>query len=250
MLTVSGLVASERDYGEQDRFISIITAEHGIIDLLVKGAKKITGRNNSSTGLFSYSKFCIRERNGRRYLDSSEPIYVFYGLRLDLKKLALACYIAEAATYSLTIDNKNGGEIMKLILNSLYLLESDKRTPEFIKSAFEFRFAVELGFLPALIGCNECYIHNAPEMYFLADQGILLCEEHFQLQPQKPGVRLTSGVLHAVRHICLLPVNKIFSFKISESSQKILSVISQKYLLFHLAPPHIFKTLSYYHEVN
>jgi recombinational DNA repair protein (RecF pathway) len=38
MLTVKGIVLMQRNVGEQDRFIDILTAEYGVIEVLVKGA--------------------------------------------------------------------------------------------------------------------------------------------------------------------------------------------------------------------
>ncbi|MCL2055445.1 MAG: DNA repair protein RecO [Oscillospiraceae bacterium] len=248
--SIKGLVASERDYGENDRFISVITEEHGVIDISVKGAKKITGKNNSSSQLFSYSKFCINERGGRRYLNSSEPIHIFYGLRLDLKKLSLACYIAEAAAYSLTPE-KNERDLLRLILNSLYLLENGERNADFIKAVFELRFTADMGHMPLLMGCKECFKHESDEMFFSARRGILLCGEHFEQANSAAyfDFKLTAGLLHAMRHICLSPIEKAFGFKISDNTQKALSDISEKYLLTHLSPDYMFKTLEYYKKI-
>jgi DNA repair protein RecO (recombination protein O) len=254
MLTTKGLVASERDYSESDRFISIITEEYGVIDLSVKGAKKITGKNNSSTQLFSYSKFCINESGGRRYLNSSEPIHIFYGLRLDVKKLALACYITEVAAGSLTAAAQGAGrggserENMRLILNSLYLLEKGGADPDFIKAVFELRFAADTGHMPRLTGCDECYLYESDEMFFSAGKGFLLCGDHFDKSGRASGSykRLTPAILRAMRHICLSEPKKIFGFKLSDGAQKELSTIAESYLLTHLAHGYKFKTLEYY----
>jgi DNA repair protein RecO (recombination protein O) len=256
MLTLTGLVASERGYGESDRFISIITEENGVIDVSVKGARNITGKNNASTQLFSYSKFCFNERGGRRYLDSSEPIHVFYGLRLDVKKLALACYIAEAAARSLTPSNRadRAGferDIMRLILNSLYLLENGKRSPDFIKAVFELRFASDTGHIPRLLGCDRCCEYESDGMYFTVGGGLLHCAEHFDgVYRRGRHFKLSAGMLRAVRHICLSEPQKVFNFKLSDDSQKELSALAEAYILSHLSHGHVFKTLEYYNNLK
>ena len=81
MITEEGIVLKERSVGEQDKFIDILTKTRGVIEVCVKGAKKITGRSGSSTQLFAYSRFCIDQRGERMYLNSAEPIHIFYGLR-------------------------------------------------------------------------------------------------------------------------------------------------------------------------
>lgn len=250
LITTAGLVVSERDTGENDRYISVLTEEYGIIDISAKGAKKITGKNNAPTQLFAYSKFCINERNGRFYLNSSEPVHIFYGLRLDVQKLSLACYIAEVASYSVVAE-KTSHDVMRLILNSLYMLENDKRTCEFVKCVFELRFVSDIGHLPQLIGCRDCFKHEDDEMFFMIDKANLLCGEHFHdggyLQNYY-NVNVSKSLLHAMRYICLIETEKVFNFKISDATQKSLSEITEKYLLTHLQ--RSFKSLNYYKSLH
>lgn len=40
MITIDGIVLKERSVGEQDKFIDILTKEHGLLEISVKGAKK------------------------------------------------------------------------------------------------------------------------------------------------------------------------------------------------------------------
>ena len=49
LITAEGLVIAERSYGEADRFIDVLTAEYGVVEICVKGARKLTGKNNAST---------------------------------------------------------------------------------------------------------------------------------------------------------------------------------------------------------
>ena len=62
MLNVKGVVLSQTPVGEQDRFIDILTAEYGVIEVLVKGAAKITSKTGSATQLFAYSQFSLADK--------------------------------------------------------------------------------------------------------------------------------------------------------------------------------------------
>ncbi len=249
LTTVQGLVVKEYDYGENDRFIKILTDEYGIVDVSVKGARKNTSSNNSPTSLFAYSKFCYNNKNGRNYLNSCEPIHIFYGLRLDVTKLALACYFSETMEYAITTEKTPDG-VMRLMLNSLHFLEKGTRENEFIKSVFELRFMSDIGHLPQLIGCAHCYSYDDTDMYFLIENGMLLCGKHFhdKLDISYYNVSVSPSLLHTIRYICLVEMDKLFNFKISDEIQKELTSISEKYLLRHLSV-RSFKSLDYYNNL-
>ncbi|MDE5859728.1 MAG: DNA repair protein RecO [Oscillospiraceae bacterium] len=250
LITAEGLVIAERSCGENDRFIDVLTDEYGVVEICVKGAKKLTGKNNASTQLFSYARFCFNKRGDRHYLNSSEPIRVFYGLRLDMEKLALAQYFAEAARYC-TTTGQSAKDIMSLLLNSLYLLSEGLRSCGFLKSVFELRLMTEIGMMPQLVGCAECFEYEAEEMYFLIDEACLLCGEHFrQRYAEENGsqIRLTKAVLNAVRFICFSDADKIFNFKIGGGSQRLLNEISEKYILTRISRG--FKALDFYNGIK
>ncbi len=249
LITVKGLVIAERDAGENDRFIDVLTAEYGAVEICVKGARKITGKNNASTQLFSYGNFCFNKRGDRNYLNSSEQIRSFYDLRLDMKKLSLASYFAEVSRYCVT-TGQSAKDVMSLLLNTLHLLSSGLRSCEFLKSVFELRFMSEIGMLPQLIGCRDCYKYEADEMYFMVDRSCLLCGEHFHernFEENYCHIRITNGVLQAMRFICLTDMNRLFNFKVGEQSQRLLNEVTEKYILTHLSRG--FKTLDFYKNI-
>ena len=135
MIITEGIVLKERSVGEQDKFIDILTKESGVIELSVKGARKINGKSGSSTQLFAYSRFCYDSRRGSFYLNSAEPRQIFYGLRSSLTGISLASYFAEVLRFCIGQDN--GSEnVMRLMLNTLHYLEKGLRSEALLKSIF------------------------------------------------------------------------------------------------------------------
>ncbi len=249
LTTVTGLVIAERNYGENDKFIDVLTAEYGVIEICVKGARKIHGKSNSASQLFAYAKFCFSSRNDRYYLNSSELIKVFYGIRLDIKKLALAEYFAEISRYCVT-TGQTAKDIMSLFLNSLYFLSEGTRSCEFIKSVFEMRFLSEIGLLPQLIGCRDCYKYEAEEMFFMVDRCCLLCGEHFYgrgFEENYYHIRLSGSVLHTLRFICLAEMKRIFNFRLGNESLAQLNEVTEKYIVSRLN--RSFRSLEFYNSV-
>ena len=246
LITTVGVVIREKQIGDNDKFIDVLTKDYGIIEISVKGAKKITSKNSSATQLFAYSKFCAQKRGDKYYLNSSEPIHIFYDLRLNIEKISLAAYFAEIIQFAITSEEPSD-EIIRLLLNTLHFLSASERSYEFLKSIFELRLMAEIGMMPDIVACHECSVYSTEKMFLVMNDGIILCENCFDGAQSSEVVSLTSSLLHAIRYIVLTEFDKLWSFKISSETQKKLSYIAENYLLTHL--DRNFKTLDFYKSI-
>lgn len=250
LLTTMGVVIGERAYGENDKFIDVFTKDYGIIEITVKGGRKLTSKNSASAALFTYSRFCVSNRGERYYLNSSEIQYSFYNLRLDIKKLALASYFAELLKYTvLSYDSDESyGIILKLFLNTLYYLEKDTLNIMLLKSVFEFRLLSEIGLIPNLIGCSICNVYSHPKMYFDIQAGKLYCSDCFSKGEDCNIVSVNESTLSALRHISLSDLNILFNIKVSDRLLAELNKITDKYVIVHIN--RRFKTLDYFQSIS
>lgn len=250
LLTTMGVVIGERAYGENDKFIDVLTKDYGIIEITVKGGRKLTSKNAASTALFSYSKFCVRKRGERYYLNSSEIENTFYDLRLDVKKLALASYFAELLKYTvLSYDSDKAYEIiLKLFLNTLYYLEKNTHNIMLLKSLFEFRLLSEIGLIPNLIGCSVCNAYSHNKMHFDIQNGKLYCDDCFTGSDGYDIIAVNQSTLSALRHISLSELNILFSIKVSDRLISELNKITNRYVLTHINRK--FKTLEYFESIS
>lgn len=247
MIIQEGIVLRERLVGEHDKFIDVLTKNSGIIEITAKGAGKIGGKSRSSAQLFAYSKFCMNKRGERFYLNSAEPIHIFYGLRDSLQKIALASYFSEVLTYC--IDEDCGSEdVMRLVLNTFHYLENGKRDAEMLKTIFELRLMAEIGFMPDIVGCRMCGVYEPETLYFSEKSSCFYCEDCFGDAVDKDYTKIKLPVLSALRHIVLADFNRLFNFRISDSAMLALSAITENYLIEHLE--RHFKTLNYYKDIR
>lgn len=247
MKTINGIVIKQRSFGESDKFIDILT-DDGIIEISIKGVKKITSKNSSSAQLFAYSKFCIDERNKRKFLNSAEPIHIFYGLRDNLKKLSLASYFADILKYCITTETQNNN-VLRLFLNTLYFLENNSKNCDFLKSVFELRLLSEIGLMPDILACRNCGIFEPAEIYFSITKSNFCCTDcQLRFPENETGIKAPLPLLKAVRHIVLSDLNRIFSFRISDEIQQSLSYLSEQYIISHLE--RNFSTLDFYKSVK
>lgn len=243
MLTVNGLVIRERASGENDKILSILSDTEGLVEVCAKGVKKANAKNASVSQCFCYAKYCVTEGRNYYILNSAEPIRMFYDIRLDIEKFALASYFCELLLYTCPKGEANY-EVLRLILNTLHFLSKGTRTNEMLKSVFEMRLMSEIGLVPNLIGCCECYRYLAPYMQFDLASGKLYCEVCCPLTDLRNCEQINMPVLHALRLIALSDMAEIFKFKISKLYQTQLSRVTERYVLIQLG--RNFKTLDFY----
>ncbi len=244
---VRGFVLRERFSGNSDKFIDVLTEKYGIIEICVKGARKITGKNLAPAMLFSYSEFCLSHRRNMYYIDSAEPIKNFYGITSDIDAFALASYITEILSYS-ALSLQDSPETMRLVLNTMHFLSSGERDIELLKAIFELRFMSENGFLPELTACKECAVYEPENMYFLVREGVLYCENCYIPVENRIALKISRTVLRAVRYIMLSDFEKIFSFSLKNQSLQRLCELSELYISYQL--DRHFKTLDFYKSVR
>ena len=238
LLTMNGLVLRETPAGDKGRFIDILTEEYGVLEVFVRGAKKITGKSIGVTQLFSYASFCIEQRRERYYFHSAGPIRIFYQLREDLVKLSLASYFAELIRTSLP-KGRQDNSALRLTLNTLHYLSEGKRSPEILKPLFELRFASEMGFMPDVLMCRRCMEHLPQELVFSVEEGGFWCEECYRAACQNEddtgAYHMKLSGLEMIRHITLVDTERLFNFKAGGETLNTVSGFSEAFIRRQLA---------------
>lgn len=249
MIHTDGIVIDRTEAGDTGFYLKVLSPDKGLIDVTVRGAKKQNSANGAASQLFACSHMSLSLSKGRYYMSGSEPIRTFYGIRLDIEKLSLAAYFSEVIRHTVT-GEQTAGDIYRLFANSLYMLSEKEADNRFVKLVFEMRSCADLGMLPRLIGCDECY-KTEPKMYFLIDEGILLCPKHMDTRHRYAGpyaVLVTAGMVEALRHICLSDMGSVFSFKLSDRALDTLSPLAERYIEYHTG--RHYDTLDYYRKVR
>lgn len=242
-IKTDGLVIKEQNIGESDRLVTILTRDFGLLRAFVRGAKNIKSRSLSSTQLLAYSHFTLYRTKDSYVVDSAEAIEVFFDLRNDIENLSLALYLAEVSA-ELSPQEDNANEFLRLLLNSLYLLCKGKRNPLLIKSTLELRALCISGYMPNLLACEQCGEFESDMMYFNLIDGTLFCEKCGEAES---GIKLSQGVVSAMRYIIYSDFEKVFDFSLSDEGAKALAFVSERYLMHQTQ--RSYKTLEFYYSV-
>lgn len=243
-LSVAGLVIKENHTGENDRVITILTKEYGLLRAFATGARKIKSKTGAGTQLLCYSEFGLLKGRDTYRVTEALPVAVFFSLRSDIEKLTVAQYFCELAGV-LANEGEPSGEILRVLLNSLSLMADGKRTPPLIKAITELRLLCEAGFQPDLVACCGCGRFEGGRFYFHPLSAQLYCADC------KAGdsalMEINLSVLSALRHICYAKTEKLYSFTLPEADIKSLGNVTERYLLAQT--DHYFSTLNFYHTL-
>ncbi len=253
---VKGVVIKSIEYGENDKLLTLLTHENGKMTVCVKGAQSIKCKHMPSCELFSYSEFELYERMGKYWVRESYLCESFFQVRRSLESMYLGQYICDITTEFALYDQADEA-LLRLFLNTMYLLCSDKKDRRIIKSVFEMKSASIEGFLPDILGCTYCG-NLSGQVYFDAIEGNITCSKckdklnreryDYENIALSPILYLDKSLLDALSYICTAPIEKAFAFSLPEREMDELSLVCETYILHQLE--RTFKTLEFYNSLT
>lgn len=236
LMSIEGLVTKSINIGDNNKLISILTKTQGVIYAFINNCKKINSKNLAGTEIFSYCNFIIFKNKEKYCVNEIQVIKQFPEIRQDINRLSLGCYFLELFN-ELVCENQPSEDYLRLLLNSLYVLDKNKKDIIIIKSVTELRVVSIAGYLPNLVCCSKCKsLENKKNFFLFSMSGELECSSCASKINQdnninNKNIKISNGVLFAMRHIIYSDISKIFSFSISDDDLLILSKLSENYLL-------------------
>ena len=221
--TIEGIVLRCRQM-ENDRLLTILTAELGLITAWANNTSSRYRGLAAATEAFGYCRFELFSSRGRMSVDKADPIRLFHRLRADYLRVCLAYYFTQLAGELLTAGEQ-AAEPLRLLLNCLHYLEEELKPPELIKPLFELRLGTLIGFMPDLVGCKNCREYQAVGFAFFPFDGRIICADCLLERPVPGGMQISPGVLAAMRHIIYSPTQRLFAFTLGgEWAEELLRV--------------------------
>ncbi|MBE6631076.1 MAG: DNA repair protein RecO [Ruminococcaceae bacterium] len=259
LLNVNGLIVRETPYGENDKIFTVLTPDYGKISVIGKGIRSYRNKNSRYARVLLYDELVLYKKNGNFYhLKEASPIEAFPEINDDLSAYSLAMYLCDIAAETCVEEEADHSEIIRLILNSLYLLAKGEKKHEQIKAVFELRLASLQGYMPDLTACTHCGKFEGGTMYLDVMNGVIKCGECFENEDSGEAVGtdnrgviitpLSPSVLSAMRYIIYSDAKKIFSFVLTDDELYSLSVVCEKYIINQLE--RNFASLDFYKEVK
>ncbi len=150
-----GLVLRETNYKEADKILTVLTREGGKRTVKARGCRRKNSPLAASAQLLVWSDMTLFAYRDRLTLNEAEALELFWGVRADVEKLALASYFAEV-TEAVAEEGRPDPALLSLTLNSLYALDKLQRPLPLVKAAFELKLLCVAGYEPLLDACAVC----------------------------------------------------------------------------------------------
>ncbi|MCQ2539547.1 MAG: DNA repair protein RecO [Acetatifactor sp.] len=192
---VTGIILKQSPVGEYDRVLTILTKERGKIQAFARGARKPNNRLSAMTTPLVFGTFKVYEGRTAYTIAEADIQNYFEELRMDYIGACYGMYFAEVAGYYAQ-ENNDEKELLKLLYQSLRALCKDALPNPLVRCIFELRSIVINGEFPGI-----------PNDYPLEE-----------------------STVYALDYIVRSPIEKLYTFTVSDSVLTQLQQIAEKYM--------------------
>lgn len=236
---VEGIIIKDASYSETSKLLTLITKEHGIINLLAKGAKTLKSPLRSTTTKLTHGYFNIIYKESKlSTLKEVDTIDYYKNIKKDINKISYATYILELVEQ--VIKQTNNEEVFDNLIASLKKIE-EGFNPLVITNILELKCLDYLGVMPILDCCSVCGNENI--ITISADQGGYLCKNC-----RKEETIVDEKTIKLIRMFYYVDINKIekleISKKISEEINYFLNSYYERYTGLYLKSKKFIEKLS------
>lgn len=239
-IVTQGIVLREVQYKESDKILTVLAKGQGKVTVKARGCRRKNSPLAAGSQLLVYSDMTWFEYQGRWTLQEAATLQEFRGVREDLTRLALGSYFAEVCE-AVAVEGEDNPELLSLLLNSLYALDTLKKPPELVRAAFDWKCMALAGYAPLLDGCARCGEEpRDPRLNLTA--GVVSCAHCGD------GAALTAEMLAAMRHIVSGDPKRLFSFQLPGEQLGRFAALASDYLTTQLERG--FRTLDFYLSVK
>lgn len=190
---VTGMILSALPVGEFDRRVVILTKERGKISAFAKGARKPNSALTGVTRPFVFGKFQVYEGRTSYTIKQADISNFFEDIITDLDCVYYGCYFAELADYY-SREGLDASDMIKLLYMSLKALVNPHIPNRLVRYIYEIRLVFING---------EC-----PDFF----------DESWN--------RINPSTLHALQVIVTSPVEKLYTFLLSDECMRELGGIA------------------------
>jgi DNA repair protein RecO (recombination protein O) len=225
-----GIVLRERDQGEFDRVLTLLTPE-GKLTAIARGIRRPVSRKVGQLGLFFRSQLMLARGSTFDTISQADAVEDFPALRADLARFGYACSCGELAE-RLSPEGEESKLIYELLLLTLRHLASES-DPRLWARYFELHLLAHSGYRPEMFTCVQCQAPIREEWnYFSAEQGGLLCAKCGVDVPQAKAVSINAQKV--VRFLQTRPVDEVRALLLSPATHAEVEALLRGYLEYLL----------------
>lgn len=221
---IKGIIVRETKYKEADKIFTVVTDSLGKINVIAKGASKLTSKNSSVSPLTLF-EMDIKETGENLFIITSHTRVIdFYEITKDLESHCYVNYILNLAN-DLFLEDDPFPDLFKLLANTIFLYSKNTKNKELIKCIFELRALTLSGYALDIEECASC--GNEELKFINLYEGAAFCKDCATSDTAK---EVSTPVLTALSHITFCDEKKLFSFTLGDVFIRELSFITTNYV--------------------
>lgn len=205
-IQVTGMILKQSPMGEYDRRVCLLTKERGKISAFARGARKPGNRLAAATNLFAFGTFKLYSGKNSYTMTDAEIQNYFEDLMTDYVGAYYGMYFTEVADYY-TRENNDEREMLKLLYQSLRAVMAPALPNPLVKCIFELKAIAVNGEFPGV----------------------------------PADMKLQESTVYALQYIAASPVEKLYTFTVTDSVLEELGQVARIYRKRFLN--HEFKSL-------
>lgn len=151
--TLRAIVLRRRDAGENDRRLTVLSEERGLVDVIAKGARKVGSRLSGCSEPLAVCELLVAKGKQREFVTQAQPITSFPGLRGDFDRLSSGLAFAEIIA-STTPYERPETDLFTFVLIALKQVEQHEK-PLVALAWAEVGLLELTGHLPSFDRCVE-----------------------------------------------------------------------------------------------
>lgn len=242
ILTADAVVLSSTDVGEEDRILTFMTREHGLMRAAASSARNLKKGKTAPLDLFVRSNLNVSSsgKQGKlKRIVSAEVRETFLGIRSDYLRLCFASYLSELVSRCVQEDDP-AQQIYDLVLVALGMLENGLGGYRTLL-IFEGRLLKELGMAPDTEMCCKCGNALNKDVVIDPPEGGF---SHAACSRFEPEEVLSQGDLNLIRFITTRNLNSLSRLSVDEKRAEGIFRQLCRFSMHHLGfTPRTIRTL-------
>lgn len=228
-IELTGIVLSSTVVGDYDKRLVILTKERGKITVFAKGARKPNSPYLGISEPFNFGKFILLEGYDAYRLIGAEINEYFLDVKNDIERICYGTYFCDILEY-LCVEGIGDIQTINLLFASLKALLKEEIPNSLVRRIFELKILALDGEAMAVFSCVKCNKKQVVS-FSLHENGLLCNQCSKNISPILP---LAESTIYTLQFILSSPINKLYTFQVSNQVFLELEDIIDAYFKKHV----------------
>ncbi len=216
IIKTKALVLRAISVGDDDRLLTLLSQDLGIITVYARGAAKGRNRFSAVAQPLMYGEYILFSSSSKYSLNGAEVIASFFNLATEPEQYETAVQLLKYATDAAQ-EPSSAAEILELTLRALHYLNPDnkkRRNAKVVSAIYLLKLIQISGLTPHVTGCVKCGTSAIENIFFSFLLRGFLCE-NCKIQ-DNTAISIEIGTAKAILYTLCSPITSLFNFELDE----------------------------------